>query len=180
MYEGEDFICITLPKCASRSMMRWAKDLGLQPIHGMHGMSADPKDYEGKLVFVPVRNPYSRALSLWKHLKERYNYRSSVEHLMMEFMGQEEMSVKDIFKYAQIQYMKTRDFPFDEVDVTWVYMENFNEELKNLPIPQENIRIEGATIGNSWSEIGNLSKKEVCLINKWAKDDFEMLNYDKL
>ena len=180
MYRTEDFVCITVPKCASRSIMNWAKTYheALMP-HGMHGMSSDPADYEGRLVFATVRNPYSRALSLWKHVGILYKYDKSIETLMREFMGHEELTLKDIFRYSQIGHMKSHDFPFADVPITYVHMENFDEELRALPLKFYKPIHEGATPGNSWKEIDTLSPAAVSLVNEWAADDFEVLEYSQ-
>lgn len=150
----------------------------------MHGISANPEDYKDRLVFAPVRNPYSRALSLWKHVKQLYDYDQSIERMLVEFMVLEERGElfikKDIFRYAQIQYMKKHNFPFGEVPITYVRMENFNEELESLSIRSHNPIQEGRTPGNSWGEIDTLSPEAVSLVNEWAKDDFIELKYDVL
>lgn len=184
MYVSDQFICITIPKCGSRSMQHWCEYYGTNIVEGMHGMSADPADYKGRFVFAPIRSPYSRALSLWKHTRELYDYDQSLERMLIEFMVEEERGElflrKDVFRYAQIQYMKKCEFPFNEVPITWVRMENFNEELGALPIPSHNPICEGKTAGDSWTEIPTLSPEAIRLVNEWASEDFEVLGYDKL
>jgi len=180
MYVSEYFIALAIPKCASRTMREWNELYGGSIDFGMHGMSSDAGDYEGKIVFSPVRNPYSRAISLWKHVKKLYRYSDSIDVLMEEFMGVKDMVLKDVFRYSQIGFLRSFNFPFDKVEVTYIHMENFEEELKALPFFFHPLSKEGASHSNSWEEVKSLSRGSLDLINEWASKDFDVLSYDRL
>lgn len=181
MFFNNDFVCLAIPKCAARAMHEWTRNYRATLWPGtLHHITDAKVAYEGRLVFMVVRNPYSRALSIWKHVRDKHGYQKPIEWLMMELTGRKKLSINPLFKPSQLGYLKRHKFPIEDVDVKYIKLENLDEGLKQLPfvVDYKPPDVWGKSDTDSAQEIESLSRKAILLINKWAYEDFNTLGYD--
>jgi len=136
-------------------------------------------EYDDYNVFISVRNPFSRIVSLYNHWKYRQNYENEVffkEKTLEEFI------------YLVLKKSLSNNGFFHTTITDWVYrydsfikQESLENDLKmlnihsidfNVPLINEKI---GST--NYWKEAHN--KKTIEMTIEWAEKDFYNFGYNK-
>ncbi len=141
--------------------------------------------YKNYRLCASVRNPYTRAYSLWnmdRHkkiqpLKVRIDnfkdYMEDVINLCAKYPNSDDLAIYRY--YSCSEYLK----PFDIADNNIIHMENMKDDLKNMGFDVTRITIRNkGTYDNSWDEIKTPELIE--MINQWAGADFELYGYERL
>jgi len=177
MVVSEDNVFLPIPKCASRSIMSWMGLYGGVHVgNHQHDIVEDHFYYRNRFIFTVVRNPYARAVSIWKHLRDGYEYKKPIENLMESFVQNDLTDIKKPMLVAnQYHYL---NWAFENLQFTYIKLENLNDEVISLPFYNEEIlpKIDGASSSNTLQEVEELNDDAISWINCWANEDF--INFD--
>ena len=137
--------------------------------------------YNDHKVFISVRNPFSRIVSLYNHWKNGKNY------------GRELLSKNktlEEFIYLVLKKSLSNNGFFHNTITDWVYrydsfikQENLNNDLKMLNIHFNDFEIptinknQKVALNKDWREEHN--KKTIKMTIKWAEKDFYNFGYSK-
>ena len=195
------FVYISTPKAGTHTICRLLKDHfpdGLRK-NGLHNTRI-PRCYQDYPRWTVVRNPFSRAVSLWwstcrLHSEDRYGARKGCgavddfPQFMRWLVGLEPMG-----RQRQPLFLNQSDWLKPVQPIQILHLERLEEDLQGMPwwkdgiaLPEENTTTQKIERQSSeeGSEILRPSWRELCqpkeiqqAVLEWAGEDFEMFGYE--
>jgi len=181
------FVFIMTPKTASQSIRFWLNHhYGGDKRSGTSHLLTIPHKCKDWFKFCCVRNPYSRAISLWfsavyEPKRDAYGFRRACgsKELMpfLRWLGKTNCKRHNRLCWPQSVFL--HGIKFDQI----VRFENVRDELVMLPfyagdidkLPQRNVRSHRRP---HWTEYCK-DQEVVDLIQRWASTDFDEYGYSR-
>jgi hypothetical protein len=170
----KDVVYFKLPKNGSTTIRDLFKNY--QNLFFFHDYAQFESDIEPNrknlIKFTTIRNPYSRAVSSWKHcLKEKWIENISLmDFLNLNFSQHNQVSVYSMPQIHYIKFLLKNDIDFV------LKLENIEEEFKKfLPF----VTFTKIIYNKGNYEPYHLSNDEIEKINQVFDIDFKMLGYNK-
>ncbi len=175
-HKGGDWFYIYTMKCASTSLMKHLKTVGGKRF------DSEPEGRVANIHFAVIRNPYARAVSLWRYETggpfskkncEKYSRDYYDFDTFCEYGLHGEYDTKDPrMIWNQADWLS--QFTVDK----YVHLEDLNKELSRIVGPISRVPRENQTSGKPWKEL--LTLRSIDAINLWAEKDFVLGGYEKL
>ena len=153
---------------------------------GKYHTNIIPKENKNYYKFTLVRNPYSRAISVYNVCKNVDPYKGSY----IDIIGNDFLSFCEWLSSEKCKTNPGRAGFVARPQWEWLapcgqfdkilHVETIEDELKDLPFIDNDIKFPNLlerTDKSKWKEFYNQQTAD--LIYKWAKKDFELYGYDK-
>lgn len=149
-----------------------------------HRRHLNESRYENWRLCASVRNPYTRAYSLWNmdvkkkinphniRLNDFQDYMEDIVNLCSKYPDSDDIRVYRY--YSCSQYLK----PFDIPDNHIIHMENMKADIQSMGFAPKDIVVRNrGRYKQPWKDVSN--ELLMGLINVWAYGDFEKYGYER-
>tara|TARA_Y100000310_G_scaffold321995_1_gene380450 strand:- start:179 stop:727 length:549 start_codon:yes stop_codon:yes gene_type:complete len=173
------YLYFPVPKCGSTSLRTILGNFYGSIVVGIDWYASElPPEYEASTSFTVVRNPYTRAISIWRHfifgsLAYRYKYKAKDLENFGTFLKWLATRKNHLNRIAWTMTKHLADVPLDRI----IRLENVEAGFKNLPFYNGDPKV--FPVLNKSAGTIELTPTTRQLIYEIYAEDFERFGYAK-
>jgi hypothetical protein len=173
--EKEKWIFVRNPKTASRSLNDFLKNKYECTEYALYHSVDIPEIYKDYKIYYVVRNPFTRAVSAWKHvILDRKIAKNNTPFTFKDFLNRKKFTPKDgdcDFFLQSTAYNRIKNY-----NVILLRYENLKKDVYNF-FGKGDLPFIGKTQGDKW--IDTYDEETYNLAIDSLNEDFKEFNYSK-